>query len=215
MTIGRISRLLWFATAIAGSGHATTFSHCDVLHKGTTNAADVQQIVNEALGSQPPANDLNSDGKIDVVDIQIDIAAALGQPCAADPGLLSIAPNSGQQGVSGFNVTILGRLTSFSNSSSVSLGSGITVSNVAATNATTLTATLAIDANAPTGPETLTVDGSTLANAFTITAPLSVSYTYDSQNRISTATYTLPSGGTTTIAYTYDAAGNRTAVVGQ
>jgi hypothetical protein len=54
-----------------------------------------------------------------------------------------------------------------------------------------------------------------LANAFSVTGPVSISYTYDSQNRISTATYTLPSRATTTIAYTYDAAGNRTAVVGQ
>lgn len=216
MTIGRISRLLWIATAITVGSHAgTPFSNCDVLHNGTTNAADVQRIVNEALGSQAPANDLNSDGVVNVVDVQIDIAAALGQPCATDPGLLSIIPNTGQQGVSGINVTILGHLTSFSNSSSVSLGDGITISNVSATSATTLTATLAIPSNASTGAQSLTVDGLTLANAFTVTVPVSVNYTYDSQNRIATATYTLPTGAMKTITYTYDAAGNRTTVAGQ
>jgi YD repeat-containing protein len=216
LTIRRISRLLWMATAIAVSSHAgTPFSNCDVLHNGMTNAADVQRIVNEALGSQAPANDLNSDGMVNVVDVQIDIAAALGQPCVADPSLLSITPNTGQQGISGINVTILGHLTSFSDGSAVSLGDGITISNIAATNATTLTATLAIPSGASTGAQSLTVDGLTLANAFLVTVPISVSYTYDSQNRIATATYTLASGTTRTTTYTYDAAGNRTTVVGQ
>jgi hypothetical protein len=138
-----------------------------------------------------------------------------GSVCVADPGLVSIVPNSGQQGASGIGVTITGRLSSFTNSSAVGLGAGITVTNVAATSATVLTATLAIAPAATTGARTLTVDSLTLANAFTVTQPVSVSYTYDSQGRLSTATYVLASGGVTTITYTYDAAGNRTMVVAQ
>lgn len=211
-----IAHLSWLAAAMAVCGQAaTTFSNCNFNHAGSTTVADVQQMVNEALGVASPANDLNSDGVVNVVDVEIDINAALSLGCVADPSLTSIVPNNGQQGVSGISATISGHLTSFTNSSVVSLGAGITVTNVSATSATTLTASLAIAANAATGSRTLTVDGLTLANAFTVTVPVSVSYTYDSQNRISTAIYTLPTGATTTIIYTYDAAGNRTAVVGQ
>jgi YD repeat-containing protein len=215
MPTGCIAHLSWLAAVMAVCGQAATFSNCDVNHAGRTTVADVQKVVNEALGTASPANDLNRDGVVNVVDVQIDIDAALGLGCVADPSLTSIVPNNGQQGVSGIEVTISGHLTSFTNSSSISLGAGITVTNVVATNAATLTAALSIAANAATGSRTLTVDGLTLANAFTVTVPVSVSYTYDSQNRISTATYTSPSGATTTITYTYDAAGNRTAVVGQ
>jgi hypothetical protein len=42
----------------------------------------------------------------------------------------------------------------------------------------------------------------------------SVGYTYDSQGRVHTATYTTPSG-TVTVTYSYDNAGNRTTVVTQ
>jgi uncharacterized protein RhaS with RHS repeats len=56
----------------------------------------------------------------------------------------------------------------------------------------------------------------TLNSGFTVTAgtPSSVTYTYDSQGRLSTATYTSPTGSVT-VMYSYDAAGNRTAVVAQ
>jgi hypothetical protein len=181
----------------------------------TTTAADVQQVIKEALGIIPASNDLNADGVVNVVDVFIAIDAVLGEGCAADPHLLSIVPNTGQPGTSGINVTISGFLTSFTNNSVINLGAGITVTNVAAANATTLTATLAIGANAATGATTLTVDGLTLANAFTVTQPVSVSYMYDSQGRLSTASYTSAVGGVTTVTYTYDAAGNRTAVVAQ
>jgi hypothetical protein len=196
-------------------GRAATFSKCDILQLGATNAADVQALINEALGAAKANNDLNSDGVVNVVDIEIDIDAALTSVCVADPGLVSIVPNTGQQGTSGIGVTIAGRLSSFTNSSAVSLGAGITVTDVAATSDTVLTATLAIDPAATTGARTLTVDSLTLANAFTVTQPVSVSYTYDSQGRLSTGTYVLAGGAVTTVTYTYDAAGNRTAVVAQ
>jgi hypothetical protein len=40
--------------------------------------ADVQRIINEALGGAPVESDLNSDGTINVVDIEIVINAVLG-----------------------------------------------------------------------------------------------------------------------------------------
>ena len=213
MNIGAVSRLVCLAAITAVCGWSS--SNCDVNHAGSTGIGDVQTMVNEALGGAKANNDLNNDGVVNVVDIEIDIQAVLTSVCVADPGLVSIVPNSGQQGTSGIGVTITGRLTSFTNSSAVSLGAGITITNLAATSATVLTATLAIDPSAATGARTLTVDGLTLANAFTVTQPVSVSYTYDSQGRLSTATYVLASGAVTTVTYTYDAAGNRTTVVAQ
>ena len=50
----------------------------------------------------------------------------------------------------------------------------------------------------------------------TVTAatPSSVTYTYDSQGRLATATYA-SSTGSVKVTYNYDAAGNRTSVVTQ
>jgi len=215
MTTGCIARFLCLGGVIAVCGHASLFSNCDVTQDGTTKVADVQKLVNQALGDEAAANDLNADSVVNVVDVQIGVDAVLGLGCAADPHLISIVPNTGQQGTNGINVTISSAVTSFSNSSTIDLGAGITVTNIAATNATTLTATLSIAANAATGARDLTVDGLTLPGAFTVTLPVSVSYTYDSQGRLATATYSSPTGSTTVVTYTYDAAGNRTAVVAQ
>jgi hypothetical protein len=44
---------------------------------------DVQLMINEVLGVAPPANDLNADGVINVVDLQIVTNAAVGLACAA------------------------------------------------------------------------------------------------------------------------------------
>ncbi len=43
----------------------------------------------------------------------------------------------------------------------------------------------------------------------------SIAYTYDSQGRVLTATYTTSNGSTVTVTYSYDNAGNRTSVVTQ
>lgn len=210
----RLARLFWLATFLVACVHGATFSKCDVHQDGTINATDVQLMVNEALGAAPAANDLNADAVVNVLDVQIDINAALGSACLADPGLVSIIPNTGQQGTT-FPVTIVGRLTNFTNSSVISLGSGVTVSGIAATNATTLTASVTIDASATASARTLTVDGFTLPNAFSVTPPISVSYSYDSQGRLVTATYRAANGTVKVVTYTYDSAGNRTAVVAQ
>jgi len=57
-----------------------------------------------------------------------------------------------------------------------------------------------------------TVSGSTVLTVTTVSMPGSVTYTYDSQGRLATATYA-SSSGTVTVTYSYDAAGNRTSVV--
>lgn len=54
---------------------------CDPGLYGTTNAADVQQLTNEALGVRANGHDLNHDGFVNVVDVQKVIIAALGLGC--------------------------------------------------------------------------------------------------------------------------------------
>jgi hypothetical protein len=76
---------------VSGGGSATSQSASDVttvvpftctFTGGTTpTVADVQMIVNEALGIYPAEFDLNGDGSINVLDIQIVIVAALSASC--------------------------------------------------------------------------------------------------------------------------------------
>jgi hypothetical protein len=65
------------------SGTITVCSMCDINLDGAMNVVDVQLEINEALGVTPAANDLNGDGQVNVVDVQIVINAALGLGCAA------------------------------------------------------------------------------------------------------------------------------------
>ncbi|HEX3743418.1 MAG TPA: SBBP repeat-containing protein [Bryobacteraceae bacterium] len=58
-------------------------SGCDVSNQGSPNVVDVQSMINEALGTATPANDLNGDGAVNVPDIQIVIGAALNYGCHA------------------------------------------------------------------------------------------------------------------------------------
>ncbi|HXE62950.1 MAG TPA: FG-GAP-like repeat-containing protein, partial [Bryobacteraceae bacterium] len=55
---------------------------CDINSDGNTNVADVQLIINEALGVVPAVHDLNHDGSVNVADVQKVINAALGLGCA-------------------------------------------------------------------------------------------------------------------------------------
>ncbi len=61
----------------------TTFSPCDVNQDTKVDLLDVQKMINEALGTIQAANDLNNDGVLNVVDIQIAIDAVLGLGCSA------------------------------------------------------------------------------------------------------------------------------------
>ena len=56
-------------------------SQCDLKRNGTINVADVQLIINEALGVTQPVNDLSGDGVVNVLDVQIEMDAAAGLGC--------------------------------------------------------------------------------------------------------------------------------------
>jgi uncharacterized repeat protein (TIGR01451 family) len=59
----------------------TGLSACDVNQTGSYNPADVQTMIDEALGKNSPVNDLNGDGVVNVVDIEIVTYAVLHQVC--------------------------------------------------------------------------------------------------------------------------------------
>jgi hypothetical protein len=57
--------------------------YCDVRNDGSVHIADLQWIINEALGVIAPNHDLNGDGIVNSVDIQLVTNAALGLGCMA------------------------------------------------------------------------------------------------------------------------------------
>ncbi|HUB79014.1 MAG TPA: hypothetical protein VMB03_09475 [Bryobacteraceae bacterium] len=62
-------------------GMLPTTTYCAVTGHATAGVADVQLMINEALGAAYPADDLNHDGIVNVIDIQIVLNAALGNGC--------------------------------------------------------------------------------------------------------------------------------------
>jgi len=76
-TQGQIGSAAKRATALTSTGGA-----CDVSGSATPNVADVQLMVNEALGRAAAVNDLNGDGRVNVADVQVVINAALRLGCA-------------------------------------------------------------------------------------------------------------------------------------
>jgi hypothetical protein len=56
---------------------------CDLKGNGNVGVSDVQQMIDEALGTAWSANDLNGDGVISVTDVQIEIDAALNLGCSS------------------------------------------------------------------------------------------------------------------------------------
>jgi len=68
---------------IAAKDPTPIVSACAVTLDSKPSVADVQAIINQALGIKGPANDLNGDGRVDIVDLQIVTNAAMGQSCSA------------------------------------------------------------------------------------------------------------------------------------
>jgi hypothetical protein len=59
------------------------FNPCDVAYNGNIGVADVQTMVNQALGTALPVNHLNQPGMVNVVDIEIEINAVRSAVCLA------------------------------------------------------------------------------------------------------------------------------------
>jgi sugar lactone lactonase YvrE len=57
---------------------------CDLQKNQNINVADVQLIVNQALGVGAAVNDLNIDGAVNSIDVQVEINAVLGLGCSAN-----------------------------------------------------------------------------------------------------------------------------------
>jgi len=94
------------------------------------------------------------------------------------PMLLTVSPNTGQQGQQNLYVQVTGQFTNFVQGTTLaSFGAGVTVNSVTVANATGLTANISIAANAVTGAHNLTVTTGTevvsLASAFAVTWLLS------------------------------------------
>src|SRR5262249_50767365 len=89
------------------------------------------------------------------------------------PIIISVLPNSAQQGQSSLNVTITGQFTNFVNGQSVaSFGAGITVNSTTVADATHVTANISILANAAPGARTVTLttgpEVASLSGGFTV-----------------------------------------------
>ena len=69
------------ATPVTRTFTVAATAPCDINADGVTNVADVQLIINEALGVAPAVHDLNRDGAVNVADVQKVINAALGLGC--------------------------------------------------------------------------------------------------------------------------------------
>src|SRR5439155_17911784 len=54
---------------------------CDVNKDGVVNVLDVQLIANQVLGVIPATSDINGDGAVNVLDLQLGVNAALGLGC--------------------------------------------------------------------------------------------------------------------------------------
>src|SRR5437870_3525825 len=65
---------------------AQSSSLCDLNQDGSINVVDVQMAINQALGQSSCTSDLDHNGACDVVDVQRIIRAALGMGCNSGSG---------------------------------------------------------------------------------------------------------------------------------
>jgi hypothetical protein len=68
------------ANAYASDPTSIAVFNCDI-NGVPPGVADVQVVIDEALGLLPAVNDLNNDGVVNVLDVQKEINAALGLGC--------------------------------------------------------------------------------------------------------------------------------------
>jgi len=71
------------SVAVTQAGAQSGANPCDVNRDGVVNVVDVQLLIKQSLGLLKAANDLDGDGVVDVVDVQIDSDAVLNLGCSA------------------------------------------------------------------------------------------------------------------------------------
>jgi uncharacterized repeat protein (TIGR01451 family) len=103
------------------------------------------------------------------------VAADLTTITAGTPVILSVSPNSGQQGQQNDSVTLTGQFTNWvQGTTTASFGAGVTVASLTVNSNTSATAVLNIDPAASSGARTVTVttgsEVETLSSGFTISA---------------------------------------------
>ncbi|MGE0870375.1 MAG: hypothetical protein AB7P03_17550 [Kofleriaceae bacterium] len=91
----------------------------------------------------------------------------------SDASLLAAVPDHGFTGGS-TSIVLSGSGTSFTNASAIDFGEGITVTSVMATSGSNLLVEITTATDAPLGPRTITVDGHSLENGFTIASPIEI-----------------------------------------
>lgn len=69
------------ATPVTRTFQVMQGTFCNINPNGGTGVSDVQSIINEALGAAAAVNDLNGDGAVNIVEVQIVIGAALHMGC--------------------------------------------------------------------------------------------------------------------------------------
>ena len=61
----------------------TVFGLCDLTSNQLASATDGRTMIHETLGVIAPVHDLNSDHRVNIVDVQIVVNAAIGLGCTA------------------------------------------------------------------------------------------------------------------------------------
>ncbi len=70
-----------FSTATANDSTQVLPYSCNVNGDAVTDAADVQALINQVLGTAAAVHDLNQDAAVNVIDVQRAINAGMGQGC--------------------------------------------------------------------------------------------------------------------------------------
>ena len=155
----------WFHPGFAAAA-PLSISACATTGDGAPSVADVQSVINEALGTKTAVNDFNNDGAVNVVDIQTVIDAVLGLGCFATPVITDFNPKTGSIGTL---VTVTGRYLVATQISLPRLGGG--TANQLPLTISAAGVSFAVPTTAATGPVTITTasGSATTAASFTVT----------------------------------------------
>ena len=109
-----------------------------------------------------------------LVTVTTNLETVKGLFTILSPALTQVSPNRGQQGGAHLTVALIGRSTSFGNSTIADFGAGIAVNSIAVVDATHATADIAIGPSAAVGGRTVVVTTGTesvsLPNGFAVLA---------------------------------------------